>query len=124
MAVLHLLLEWAKLKELLLFGLDRNPTSLDLLLDLGFFNEFNQILEVVIKRYIKACRLETNKENFMELVNMFYFDTSPYGYDVFVTLQQLYNKGDIKKDWLDSLKKSIEYELTISLADKADTIQH
>jgi hypothetical protein len=111
-----------KLKELLLFGLDINPTSLDLLLDLGFFNEFNQILDVVIKRYIKACRLETNKDNFIELVNMFYFDTSPYGYDSFMALQQLYNKGDIKKEWLDSLKKSIENDLIISLAKKANAI--
>lgn len=111
-----------KLKELLLFALERDPTNLDLLLDLSFFNEFSQILDIVIKCYTKACRLETNKERFIELVKMFYFDTSLYGYDSFMALNQLYNKDDIRKEWLNSLKKATENDLTIHFAKETETM--
>lgn len=112
----------SKLKELLLFALERDPTNLGLLLDLGFFNEFSQILDVVIKCYIRACQLENRKENFIELVNMFYFDTSPYGYDCFIALNQLYKKNDIRKEWLKSLEKAIEHELAVSFVKETETM--
>lgn len=99
-----------ELKELLLFGLKSDPTNVELLSDLNFFNEFNQILNEVIRAHIKACKLQSDRKKFNELAEMFYFATKPYEYDSFEVLNKLFDK-DVKKIWLDRLKANIESNL-------------
>lgn len=97
-----------KLKELLLFGLDKEPTNLDLLSDLAFFSNFEPTLSTVIERYILACRLESNNEKFKEIVKAFYYDVSSYGYDVFYSLNNIFLSNPIKMCLVNKVKKIIE----------------
>jgi hypothetical protein len=79
-----------KLKDLLLFGLDQNPINIDLLNDLSFFHEFQNILEELVNRFLSACRQEKNLLNFSEIVQDFYYATEPDGYDALSKLKELF----------------------------------
>lgn len=48
------------LKQLILSGLQSDPTNLECLADLAFFHEFNDILPELVEYFIRACLLETN----------------------------------------------------------------
>jgi len=79
-----------RLKDLLLFGLDQNPSNIDLLNDLSFFHEFRNILEELVDRFLSACRQEKNLLNFSEIVQDFYYATEPDSYDALSKLKELF----------------------------------
>jgi hypothetical protein len=59
------------LKALILYCLERYPTRTDLLSDLAYFHEFENILTLLIEYYILACEKETDMEKFTELAQDF-----------------------------------------------------
>jgi len=79
-----------RLKDLLLFGLDKDPISIDLLNDLSFFHEFQNMLEELVNRFLSACREEKNLMDFSEIVQDFYYATEPDGYDALSKLKKLF----------------------------------
>jgi len=84
------------LKRLLIFGLEKRPTDIGLLNDLGFFHEFRSILTDLIHYYLKACKEEHDMRNFEGLVLSFYDDTVPDGFDAFYELEQHIAPGSDK----------------------------
>jgi hypothetical protein len=84
------------LKELLIFGLEKRPTDIGLLNDLGFFHEFKSILADLIHYYLRACKGEHDMHKFEELVLSFYNDTVPDGFDAFYELEQHIAPGSDK----------------------------
>ena len=67
------------LKSLILYGLDHYPGRLDLLSDLAFFHEFENILNIIITYYTQACVDQDNLETFSELARDFYDTTTNIG---------------------------------------------
>jgi len=84
------------LRRLLIFGLERRPTDIGLLNDLGFFHEFRNTLADLIHYYLKACKEEHDMSNFEELVLSFYYDTVPDGFDALYELEQHIAPGSDK----------------------------
>ena len=78
------------LKALLLYGLDYFPGRIDLLSDLTFFHEFENILSILISYYTRACVDQQNLETFSELAKDFYYSTSPDGYEALSALRELF----------------------------------
>src|SRR5665647_2287605 len=78
------------LKALILYGLDNYPGRIDLLSDLAFFHEFENVLSVLISYYTQACIDQENLETFSVLAKDFYYSTTPDGYDAFLALQGLF----------------------------------
>jgi len=79
-----------RLKALILRGLDQYPTDIDLLRDLSFFHEFENILEDLVERFVRACQEESNLLNFSEIIQEFHYATLPDGYDAMSTLRSLF----------------------------------
>jgi hypothetical protein len=77
------------LKALILYGLDHYSGRIDLLTDLTFFHEFENILSTLISYYTRACVDQQNLETFSELAKEFYYATSPDGYEALYTLTHL-----------------------------------
>ena len=55
-----------KLKDLLMYGLEKYPTDIGLLGDLGYYNEFRNVLRDLIEAYLLACRKERDLDKFSE----------------------------------------------------------
>ena len=91
------------LKSLLLYGLDNYPGRIDLLSDLSFFHEFENILSTLISYYIRACVDQQNLETFSELAKDFYYSTSPNGYDALYALRELFEPGTDKRKIIEFL---------------------
>ena len=91
------------LKSLLLYGLDNYPGRIDLLSDLSFFHEFENILSTLISYYIRACVDQQNLETFSELAKDFYYSTSPDGYDALYALRELFEPGTDKRKIMEFL---------------------
>jgi len=91
------------LKSLILFGLDHYPGKLDLLSDLGFFHEFENILSALITYYTQACVDQENLETFSELAQDFYNTTIPDGYEALYALRDLFETGTDKRKVIDFL---------------------
>jgi len=85
------------LKELILLGLGKNPTDSDLLSDLGFFHEYNDILADLIRFYLAACVKETDLSKFEHLVLNFFYDTAPDGFDALQELRQRFDPCSDKR---------------------------
>ena len=91
------------LKSLILYGLDHYPGRLDLLSDLGFFHEFENILSTLITYYTQACVDQQNLETFAELAQDFYYTTIPDGYEALYALRDLFEPGTDKREIIDIL---------------------
>jgi hypothetical protein len=91
------------LKALLLYCLDRYPTRTDLLADLAYFHEFQNILTLLIEYYILACEKETDMEKFTEIAQDFYYSSSPDGYESLIALQDIFEPGTDKRKIVDYL---------------------
>jgi len=76
------------LKDLLLFGLKKDPTNLGLIDDLSFFHQHKNILKELIQVYLLACMEEKDLGKFEELTLSFYYGTDPDGYDALHELSQ------------------------------------
>lgn len=91
------------LKSLLLYGLDNFPGRIDLLFDLSFFHEFENILSVLITYYTQACVDQDNLNTFSELARDFYYSTNPDGYDAYFALRELFEPETDKRKVIDFL---------------------
>lgn len=91
------------LKALLLYGLDHYPRRIDLLSDLTFFHEFENILSILITYYTRACVEQGNTETFSELAKDFYYSTNPDGYEALHALRELFEPETDKRKIIDFL---------------------
>ena len=91
------------LKSLILYGLDHYPGRIELLSDLGFFHEFENILGTLITYYTQACVDQENLETFSELAQDFYNTTIPDGYEALYALRGLFETGTDKRKVIDFL---------------------
>jgi len=91
------------LKSLILYGFDHYPGRLDLLSDLSFFHEFENILGILITYYTQACVDQENIETFSELARDFYYATVPDGYEALYALRDLFEPGTDKREIIDIL---------------------
>lgn len=91
------------LKSLLLYGLDNYPGRIDLLSDLSFFHEFENILSILISYYTQACVDQGNLDTFSELAKDFYFCTNPDGYEAYYALREQFGPDTEKRKILDFL---------------------
>jgi hypothetical protein len=101
-----------KLKSLILYGLDHYPGRLDLLSDLGYFHEFENMLSTVITYYTRACVDQENLETFAEIAQEFYYTTLPDGYEALYALKDLFEPGTDKREIIDILIAEQEEEKT------------
>ena len=92
-----------KLKALLLYGLDHYATRIDLLSDSAYFHEFENILDILIAYYTRACEKEMDLEKFTELAQDFYNDTKPDGYEALFALQEMFGPHTEKRKVIDYL---------------------
>lgn len=93
----------SSLKALLLFGLDQRPTSIDLLSDLAYFHEYENLLRELIARYTLACEKEDDLSRFSEIAQDFYYATTPDGYDAFHALRELFSSNSQKRENIEFL---------------------
>jgi hypothetical protein len=91
------------LKSLLLYGLINYPGRIDLLSDLSFFHEFENILSILITYYTQACVDQANLDTFSELVKNFYFSTNLDGYEAYYALRELFEPETDKRKIIDFL---------------------
>jgi len=88
----------SSLKALLLFGLDQRPTSIDLLSDLAYFHEYENVLRELIARYTFACEKEDDLSKFNEIAQDFHYATIPDGYDALCALRELFSSNTQKRE--------------------------
>ena len=91
------------LKKLLIYGLDQYPGRFDLLSDLAFFHEFENVLSILITYYTRACMLQDDLNTFTNLVKDFYFCTDPDDYDALQALREVFPPGTAKREIIDFL---------------------
>ena len=96
------------LKRLILYGLDNYPGRIDLLSDLSFFHEFENILSLLIKYYTKACLDQENLDMFTELAKDFYYCTIPDGYEAYHALRELFEPETDKRKIIEFLIADVE----------------
>ena len=91
------------LKFLLLYGLDNYPGRIDLLSDLSFFHEFENILSLLITYYTQACVDQADLDTFSELAKDFYYSTNLDGYEAYYALRELFEPDTDKRKIIDFL---------------------
>ncbi|MFH1673600.1 MAG: hypothetical protein ABIF87_09300 [Pseudomonadota bacterium] len=102
-----------QLKALIIYGLDHYPGRIDLLNDLTFFHEFENILTTRITYYTRSCLNQANLETFTNLAQDFYYATNPDGYEALYALQELFILGSEKRRIIDFLiSKAEEADIT------------
>jgi hypothetical protein len=92
-----------KLKALLIYGLDHYPGRVDLLSDLTYFHNFENILTTLITYYTRACLNQVNLETFTELAQDFFYTTNPDGYEALYALRELFEPHTEKRKIIDFL---------------------
>ena len=98
------------LKKLLIYGLEKKPTDVGLLNDLGFFHEFKNMLSELIQLYLRACEEEQDMNNFKEIVLNFHYDTEPDGFDALYELEQQIDTVSDKGKILRKIRQEQELE--------------
>ena len=93
------------LLSLILHGLNRDPALIELLSDLTYFHEHQNILSTVINHYTIACDVQENLESFSELAIDFYYATLADGYDALYALKERYPIGSGKRTIVDFLNE-------------------
>jgi hypothetical protein len=96
------------LKRLLLYGLKKHPTDIGLLGDLGYYNEFRNVLGDLIEAYLLACGKENDLDRFRELVTSFCLDTEPDGFDALHELEQVCSAGSAKWEVIQAVRNRLE----------------
>jgi hypothetical protein len=95
------------LKAILLSGLAANPTDLDLLDDLSYFSEFDNMLGELIHSYTAACIMETDMDRFSMLAQEFYMNTLASGFDALHELTTIFQSGT-KRAMVQHLSETID----------------
>ena len=85
------------------YGLDNYPGRIDLLSDLSFFHEFENILSILISYCTRACVDQENLDTFSELARDFYYATNPDGYEAYYALRELFAPESDKRKIIDFL---------------------
>ncbi len=93
------------LLSLILRGLQREPVLVELLSDLTYFHDYQNILISVIEHYTVACDQQDNLETFSELAIDFYYATAGDGYDALYALKERYAIGNDKRTIVDFLNE-------------------
>ena len=91
------------LKFLILYGLEHYPARIDLLSDLAYFHEFENILSTLIDYFTRACINEMNLECFSDLAQDFYYATISDGYEALYALRDLFEPNTDKRKAIDFL---------------------
>jgi hypothetical protein len=91
------------LLSMILHGLHHYPVLDELLTDLAYFHEFQNILSTVIEHYTIACDLQNNLETFSEIAMDFYYATVQDGYDALYALKERYPVESDKRKVIDFL---------------------
>ncbi|MFO7985155.1 MAG: hypothetical protein R6U38_04780 [Desulfatiglandaceae bacterium] len=91
------------LKALILYGLENYPGRIDLLSDMAYFHEFDNVLTILITHYTRACVEQQNLDIFSELTREFYYATSPDGYEAYHALRELFKPDSDKRKIIDFL---------------------
>lgn len=91
------------LKSLLLYGLDNYPGRIDLLSDISFYHEYDNVLRILIEKYTQACVDQANLDTFSELAKDFYYSTNAYGYEAYIALIELFEPESKKRKIVESL---------------------
>jgi len=91
------------LKRLILYGLDHYPTRTDLLSDLAYFHEFENMLTTLITHFTRACETERDLEAFTQLAQEFYYATIPDGYEALYALRDSFVPHTEKRTIIDFL---------------------
>jgi hypothetical protein len=99
-----------RLKALIIWGLDHYPASLQLLSDLTYYHEFENVLRLLIHYYTDACVHQTNLKVFTELAQDFYYATDLDGYNALYALRELFEPGTEKRKIIDFLIAEEEEE--------------
>jgi hypothetical protein len=102
-----------KLKALIIYCLEHYPGRIDLLSDLTYFHEFENILTTFITYYTRACLNQENLETFTELAQDFYYATKPDGYESLYALRELFEPHTEKRKIIDFLISGEEAEKLI-----------
>ena len=93
------------LKSLILYGLDYYSARIDLLYDLAYYHEFDNILSTLIEYFIRTCKNEMNLETFTDLAREFYFATLPNGYDALLALSEIFESGTDKREIIEHMRQ-------------------
>jgi hypothetical protein len=93
------------LLSLIMHGLNRDPVLIELLSDLKYFHEYQNILSTVIKHYTIACDAQENLETFSELAMDFYYATLGDSYDALYALKERYPIDSEKRAVVDFLNE-------------------
>jgi hypothetical protein len=91
------------LRSLLLYGLDNCPGRIDLLSDLSFFHEYDNMLSILITKYTQACVDQQNLDTFSALAKDFYYSTISDGYEAYYALRELFESDPDKMKIIDFL---------------------
>lgn len=91
------------LKSLLFYGLDNYPGRIDLLADLSFFHEYENILADLITYYTRECLAQANLETFTELARDFYYATNLDGFEAYHALREQLELDSDKMEIIDFL---------------------
>jgi hypothetical protein len=91
------------LKALILYGLDNYPGRIDLLSDLAYYHEFENVLSMLITHYTQACIDQQDLNTFSELAQDFYYATNPDGYEAYAALRELFEPESDKRKIIDFL---------------------
>ena len=95
------------LKSLIIDGLQRQPTDIDLLCDLALFHEFKPMLSELVGYFTKACQLEEDLQKFAEIVEEFYAETTIDGYDALLALRKIFDSKSDKRKIIDFLASEL-----------------
>lgn len=93
------------LRELILAGLQRQPTDLGWLCNLAAFHEYTPMLAEVIRYFTDACQREEDWQHFAEIAQEFHLNTAPDGYDAFLALRELFGPDSEKGKIVDFLSR-------------------
>lgn len=91
------------LLSLILYALHHDPVLDEILSDLAYFHEFQNILSIVIEHYSIACDEEGNLDTFAEIAMDFYYATLGDGYDALYALKERYPVDSEKRKVIDFL---------------------
>jgi len=98
------------LKALILYGLEKYPGRIDLLDDLAYFHEFENVLSLLIKYYTRECLHQANLETFSELAQDFYYSTNPDGFEAYYSLREMLEPESGQRKIIDALIAEMEEE--------------
>jgi len=95
------------LKILIIDGLQRQPTDIDLLCDLALFHEYNPMLSELVHYFTKACQLEEDLQKLSEIVQEFYTTATIDGYDALLALSEQFDSQSDKGKIIAFLTKEL-----------------